>query len=225
MQGQTDLDGMNVVDDFLDKVETYLLSLDGEGVGEVLAGVRHWRRQPSAPVAPRSHPCLAHLPAALSDLRQTGRVTLADAIEAVAPHLSWVPYDRYPEDEIGPAFAKGHTYALLIGEGAPVPADDFDFGLFIVAPGLFYRDHHHAAPELYMPLTGPHGWRFRPGDALDWWPAHRPVWNPSWQPHATKVGHVPLLCLYGWTRDVATSARVIPASDWPEIEAASPPAA
>ncbi len=38
-------------------------------------------------------------------------------------------------------------------------------GLFVIAPHVLYRDHAHAAPELYLPLTGPHGWRFAPGPA------------------------------------------------------------
>jgi hypothetical protein len=45
-------------------------------------------------------------------------------------------------------------------------------------------------------------------------PAHVPVWNPPNQPHMTKVGSVPFLCLFGWTRDVSEPAQVIPADDW-----------
>jgi hypothetical protein len=84
---------------------------------------------------------------------------------------------------------------------------------------VLYRDHCHKAPELYVPLTGPHGWRFGPGMPLIVKPAHHPVWNDPYAPHLTKVGAVPLLCLFGWTRDVAEVARVIPAPDWAELEA------
>ena len=84
---------------------------------------------------------------------------------------------------------------------------------------MLYRDHCHAAPELYAPLTGPHGWRFGPGRPLMVKPAHQPVWNPPYPPHLTKVGPVPFLCLFGWTRDVNEVARVMPAADWPELEA------
>jgi hypothetical protein len=107
----------------------------------------------------------------------------------------------------------------LIGEGAAIPAEDFDLGLFLIAPHVLYRDHAHPAPELYAPLTGPHGWRFGPGTPLTVKAAHEPVWNLPDAPHLTKVGPVPFLCVFGWTKDTHLPARVIPATDWPELEA------
>lgn len=159
---------------------------------------------------------LKHLEPALDAMRDR---TLAAAIAAAAPFLFWATYDAYDRTAIGEAFAAGHCFASLAGEAAPFPADDFDAGLFLIAPRVFYRDHHHAAPELYLPLTGPHGWRFRPGDALLWLADGVPVWNDPWQPHATMTGDVPLLCIFAWMHDVAAPARVIHAADWPELEA------
>ena len=69
-----------------------------------------------------------------------------------------------------------------------------------------------AAPELYAPLTGPHGWRFAPGRPLIVKPAGEPVWNPPLQPHLTKVGPHPFLCLFAWTRDVSLPATRYPCS-------------
>lgn len=140
-------------------------------------------------------------------------VGLADAIRAAAPWLAWMTYDRYPQAEIGPAFAQGHAFAPV------ATGSDFELGLFLVAPGVFYRDHAHAAPELYLPLTGPHGWRFAPGGALDWQPARTPVWNPPHRPYAVKVGDVPFLCLYAWTADKELPAYVLAAPDWDALEA------
>lgn len=81
----------------------------------------------------------------------------------------------------------------------PLAAEDFDMGIFLVAPDTLYRDHQHAAPELYAPLTGPHGWRFGPGRPLQIKHAHEPVWNPPQQPHLTKTGKIPFLSLFVWT--------------------------
>ena len=77
----------------------------------------------------------------------------------------------------------------------------------------------HKAPELYAPLTGPHGWRFGPGLPLDIKAAHVPVWNAPQRPHLTKVGPVPFLCIFCWTRDVNDTAVVLPADDWAVLEA------
>jgi hypothetical protein len=84
---------------------------------------------------------------------------------------------------------------------------------------VLYRDHCHQAPELYAPLTGSHGWRFKPGAPLTVKQAHEPVWNEPNRPHLTKVGRVPFLALYCWTRDNDKPARVLHASDWAELEA------
>ena len=143
---------------------------------------------------------------------------LACAIATAAPHLAWINYDLYPRHEIGDGFAQGHAFAPIAGGDAPFAAHDFELGLFLIAPDVLYRDHCHLAPELYAPLTGPHGWRFAPGRPLIVKPAGEPVWNPSLQPHLTKVGSTPFLCLFAWTRDVNAPARVIPAGDWTDLE-------
>ena len=203
----------------VDAVDGYLATLPGPGVAEVRAGLAAARGGPVTPAAPAPQTVRdSHLPAALEALSTT-HPSLADAIATAAPHLGWVTYDRYDPALIGEAFRQGHAFASVIGGGAAPPAHDFDLGLFLIAPHFLYRDHHHPAPELYAPLTGPHGWRFGPGRPLVEKPAHVPVWNTANRPHATKVGAVPFLCLFGWTRDVDLAAEVILAGDWAELEA------
>lgn len=201
------------------QIDAYLARLDGEGVAEVREGIARFRDNPPRPRLAPPHPVVtAQLEAALSAMAEDEPV-LAAAIAAAAPFLAWIAYDGYAPEAIGPGFAEGHAYASVIGEASAIAGTDFDLGLFVIAPNVFYRDHCHRAPELYAPLTGPHGWRFAPGAPLQLRPAHQPVWNPPFQPHATKVGAVPFLCLFGWTRDVAEAATVIPADDWAALEA------
>jgi hypothetical protein len=198
--------------------ETYLAALPLPGAGQVRAGLAA-RRGP-----PRAAPAAAHpiadrwLAAALCTLSPPFH-GLRDAIAAAAPHLRWQGYDGYPQALIGADFPANHAFATLVGAGSPWETGDFDFGLFLIAPHVFYRDHAHPAPELYAPLTGPHGWRFAPGDRLHLRPAHDPVWNDPLRPHAIKAGAVPFLSLFGWTADVQAPAFVIPAHDWAVLEA------
>jgi hypothetical protein len=207
-----------ILQTLLDEVDRYLLTLPGPGIAEVRAGLNTVRFDPVTPAAGAQHPVVAaHLPTALTAL-QTTHATLAQTIAAAAPHLTWQAYDGYAPEEIGAAFAQGHAFASLIGLGAPFAAADFDLGLFVIAPNLLYRDHHHPAPELYAPLTGPHGWRFGPGQPIMVKPAHDPVWNPPNRPHLTKTGPVPFLCIYAWTADANGPAYLIPADDWAALE-------
>lgn len=205
------------------------------GHGAVVSGLSGAR--PEAPDPRPNQVVTAHLAAALAAMESasldpgakgpegpaspppparsgTAGAPLAAAIRAAAPWLGWLTYDLYPLDEIGPAFAAGHAFAAL------AQGEDFELGLFLIAPGVFYRDRAHAAPELYLPLTGPHLWRFGPGTALAAKPALEPVWNPPHRPHATRTATtVPFLCLYVWTRDTGAPAYVLPAPDTAAIEA------
>jgi hypothetical protein len=196
----------------------YLLGLDHPGAADVRAGLP---LDPGAErkLTPAANPVAARWLAAALDAVKPTEPALARAIGEAADQLCWVTYDAYPRAEIGEAFATGHAFAALRGGEAPYAADDFELGLFLVAPGTLYRDRQHAAPELYAPLTGPHGWRFGTGRPLIVKPAHEPVWNPPQQPHLTLTGRVPFLGFYVWTRDVDLAAQVIPADDWTELEA------
>jgi Dimethlysulfonioproprionate lyase len=201
-----------------DAARAYLLALDHPGAAEVRASLPLDPGPLSRLTAGRNAVADQWLAPALASLT-VDQPVLARAIAGAADHLSWVTYDLYPRDQIGDAFATGHAFASIMGGAAPFAAEDFDLGLFLIASHVLYRDHHHAAPELYAPLTGPHGWRFGTGRPLIVKPAHQPVWNPANQPHLTKVGAVPFLCLFVWTKDVHEIAQVIPADDWPALEA------
>jgi hypothetical protein len=195
----------------------YLDTLSHPGAAEVRSGLSKCR--PSGePARAMPHPIAARwLEPALREASGF-QPQLAAAIAKAAPHLAWVSYDAYPRNEIGSDFADGHAFASLAGSDAPYGTDDFEMGLFLIAPHTLYRDRCHSAPELYVPLTGPHGWRFATGRPLIVKPAGEPVWNPPLQPHLTKVGQVPFLSLFVWTRDVNEPARVLPADDWASLE-------
>jgi Dimethlysulfonioproprionate lyase len=184
----------------------------------VRQGMARWGGGPVNPVAARPDPACGFLDAALAAI--AGADALKAALQAARPHLSWTTYNGYPATAIGPRFPKAHAFASLVSASGFIKADGFDLGLFLIAPHTLYRDHRHAAPELYAPLTGPHGWRF--GVDAPWLqkPAHEPVWNEPMAVHATAVGAVPFLCVFAWTRDVDLVASVVPASDWAGIEAA-----
>jgi hypothetical protein len=196
----------------------YLATLHHPGAAEVDAGLGRCVPSPRLPQA-RPHPIAERwLAPALAEVARW-RPLLSKSIATAAPHLSWVSYDAYPRADIGSSFADGHVFASIAGSDAAFTAKDFELGLFLIAPQVLYRDQCHRAPELYAPLTGPHGWRFGLKRPLIVKPAGEPVWNPSLQSHLIKVGSSPFFCLFVWTRDVSEGAKVIPADDWDQVEA------
>lgn len=202
-----------------DEADYYLSTLSGPGIAEVRNGLARWREARFRAVrTPANAIVSAHLGAALTALSKT-HLALSAGIAAASPHLPWVTYDLYDRKKIGEMFATSHAFCSILGEGGPLQTVDFDFGLFLIAPHVLYRDHCHEAPELYAPLTGPHGWRFKPNAPIVVKQAHEPVWNEPNRPHLTKVGPTPFLAFYCWTRDNDKPALVLPASDWAELEA------
>jgi hypothetical protein len=205
--------------DLLDEADRYLADFSGPGIAEVRRGLAEARRDVVTPRPGSRNPVVArHLPAALEALGADD-LALAGAIAAAVPDLSFQSYGDYSGPALGAGFRDGHAFASLVGLDAPYPADDFDFGLFLIAPDTLYPDHRHAAPELYAPLTGPHGWRFAPGAPLVVKPAHQPIWNVPWAPHMTKTGPVPFLCLYAWTRDAQAATEILAVDDLAELQA------
>ncbi len=192
---------------------------EAHGRGEVLAGLDAVLAEADVTLpAPRTLDACRHLDAALANARAAGLAGIAAAIDRARPNLHWVTYDSYPPEDIGPRFAGSHAFAEIIGPGAAIEAADYALGLFIIGPQVLYRDRHHPAPELYLPLTGPTRWRFGARGAWETRAAGEPVWNPANRVHATIVDAVPFLCLYVWTRDVSAPASVDSAPDWADLD-------
>jgi hypothetical protein len=201
----------------IEAIDRYLAGLSGEpaGVADVRRGIAAFRNGAIATRPPHPNPSCGYLDEAL---QATDATELRAGIEMARPHLPWCTYDLYPRAEIGERWPRAHAMVSLIGCDGFLPADDFELGLFLMAPRTLYRDHRHPAPELYVPFTGPHQWRFEPGGAWIEKPARAPVWNEPNAVHSTLVRDVPFLCLYGWTKDVNFPAKVVTASDWDMIE-------
>ncbi len=195
--------------------ERYLARFAHPRIAEIRNDVARLGSGPINQLVPQAPACgfLNEAIAAIADAD-----SLRDALRIAQPFLHWVTYDAYPATEIGPGFPKAHAFASIIGGQGFIHASDWELGLFVIAPGILYRDHHHAAPELYAPLTGPHRWRFGVNDTWQEKPPHEPVWNEPWAVHATLTGDVPFLCLFVWTHDVDLPAKVVHAEDWHLLE-------
>lgn len=212
------MDRAHAIRSLIAEIERYLARLDGEAenITEVRRKIGQFGHGPVNSVPANPLPACGFLNEALTACDDRN---LVQAIESMRPHLNWIAYTLYPRAEIGERWPEAHAMVTLIGETGHLHAEDFEIGLFLMAPRTLYRDHHHPAPELYVPITGSHEWRFAPGAAWIAKPAHMPVWNAPNAIHATLVRDVPFLCLYAWTRDVNCPAKVDFAPDWAAIEA------
>ena len=125
----------------------------------------------------------------------------------------------YEKDaDVGDSYRNRNMNCILIGsQNGFFHSDKLIMGLFFLQPYTFYRDHDHAASEMYFNLTGPNGFRF---DVNGWsdYPADSIVWNTPWLPHATRVYDVPLLTVFAWVENVDCLCRVVHTDDWVQLE-------
>jgi hypothetical protein len=146
---------------------------------------------------------------------------LKSALLAASDHLRWKVDDGgYYDagDDVGEGYRSGNMHSLLLGpQDALVHSTEHLLGLFLLAPWTLYRDHKHLAPEIYIPLTGPSGWRF---DLREWvdHPAGSRILNPPNTVHATRVYDRPFLALFAWTSQITSRCSVVNAGDWAETE-------
>jgi hypothetical protein len=166
-----------------------------------------------------ARPALQHCPArimpACSYLAETVGAAIAvesdvaAAIAAVEQSLHWKQNPNYSDEAMGQhGYMNGYAYAEIVGPSGLFAGDEFLLGLLLLGPDRFYRDHYHAAPELYWLLTGPSHWRNGSSD----WEAREAgsfCWHDPFVVHATATGSTPLLAIWAWTRDVGEPARLI----------------
>lgn len=131
---------------------------------------------------------------------------VAAALAASEDSLAWWQNANYARDTAPGGAMADYASCEIIGPRGFFKGDDFLLGLMIIGPERIYRDHLHAAPELYWLLSGPTDWSHAYGP----YQAHEAgdtLWHPPNLVHATRTLHAPLLAVWAWTRDVAEPAR------------------
>ena len=210
-----------LLDQTRDLLQTVRSTAAGDkAVGEVLAKICEAEPNPNRPkvqIARHQH----ILDSAISEISNVQLLGVKAALGQAVDHLSWRvdnAEDYASSADVGQGYRDGNLHALLIGpDNAPFVADDFLLGFFLLAPRRLYRDHKHLAPELYLPLTGPAGWRFDLGE----WQDHEAgcvIHNQPNVAHATRVYDTPFLALFAWTQDTHSPCEVVRADDWAEVE-------
>lgn len=171
------------------------------GVAEAAPFLAEWpqigaRRQ----LTPKTLPVCRWLEA----MGQTGAV---GAIRAAAAGLHWG--QTYGAADFGADFLDGYGWCEFIGLRGPVASTRIACGVLLLAPGLVYPSHAHAAEEVYLPIAGVAEWQ-KGGAEFASVPVGQAIHHPSWVPHAVRVGQAPLAALYLWRGgDLAAKSVIV----------------
>jgi quercetin dioxygenase-like cupin family protein len=187
-------------------------SLKGDAAARVKTRLAEQDLSPAAVrgPGPRRLPATRFLPECVAASMLTSP-DVAAALAEAEEFLHWRQNPNYSDGAMGAGYMDDYAYAELIGPHGFFRGDDFLMGLLLLGPKRHYRDHHHAAPELYWLLTGPSEWRRGNGE-FETRVAGETIWHEPHVVHATRTAESPLLAVWAWTRDVHEPARLVETS-------------
>ena len=154
---------------------------------------------------------------AISSIESSELLGIKESLERVIGDLRWNidNGDFYDKDsEIGESYLLGNMNTELIGPRQGVfKSKELRLGLFLLEENIFYKDHKHKAPELYLNLTSGTKWRF---EGLNWVDkrAGSMIFNKSYTVHAMKVGSKPFLSIWCWPKNSGEKCILVPQTDW-----------
>lgn len=134
--------------------------------------------------------------------------SIAASLAALDGHLTWSQTSRYTDAMLGDGFMQNYGWCQIIGPKGFFKGDDFLLGLLMLGPNNHYKDHHHPAPELYWPLTGPAEWKQGEGN-FTIKKAGDIIWHAPNEIHAIKTADHPLLAVWSWTQDTDVAAKLV----------------
>ncbi|HEV3042395.1 MAG TPA: dimethylsulfonioproprionate lyase family protein [Roseiarcus sp.] len=191
------------MDELIATIERLLRSLDDGPTDRFLSlwPAPPWRRRDAAA---RGLPALRWLDAACAD-GAPGTAALLQELRAQAAALAWA--QSYAAADVGEAFLDRYCWTEVIGLRGPVASERLAVGFLLLGPETEYPAHHHAAEEIYVPLSGLALWRRSEEDWRLRTPG-TPIHHASGQSHAMRTRQTPLLALYLWRGgDLAEKSR------------------
>lgn len=181
-----------IFDELLQGFRDYLVGKDAAPVRDFIGNMA-WTL-PERALEANTLSCLRHLPRA-AGLAPSAERELAAHLARSAQSLHWG--QTYTTADFGQRFIDNYGWVELFGTRGHFRNDSIAAGFLILGPSVVYPDHHHAAEEIYIPLTGTAEWRMgdddfrvRCGGEI--------IHHASNVSHAMRTGSEPLLALYLW---------------------------
>jgi len=125
--------------------------------------------------------------------------TLCSILKKLEPQLHWTDSGSGSKPK---AIQERLAFTELVGPTGMVVNNTCRIGLFLQSQNTNYPDHHHAAEELYMVISGRALWSRESNPKPHEKVAGEFVQHTSWEAHAMHTSTEPLLAMWCWTGDV-----------------------
>ena len=120
---------------------------------------------------------------------------LAHALRHTCPALAW--RQTYLRGEVDDRFLGRYGWCEIVGPAGQIHGRARAAGVLLLGPETEYPAHHHAAEELYVPLSGAAEWQQGGGPFAVRQPGDCIVHEAN-ELHAMRTGEAALLALYVW---------------------------
>jgi dimethylpropiothetin dethiomethylase len=139
-------------------------------------------------------PACHHIVEAIAYLPPSFQETVTEANK----YLSW----RVPGfGQLPPDLADHLAVTEILGPQGLFQSDSVSLGIILLAPGVMYPTHKHAAEELYLVLSGHLHW-YLDEQSVGTRHSGEFVCHKPWQRHAMTNGPKASLLFWGWTGDI-----------------------
>ena len=150
---------------------------------------------------------------ALSTISDSSLKNIRECIYKAYSEIQWnidsgLFYEK--DSGIGQQYLNGNMHTEFIGpENGAFKSDELRLGLFLLEPNIFYQDHKHEAPELYLNLTNCTEWRF---EGMPWQEKDSGsiIYNEPFRVHAMKTNKLPFLSVWCWPNNSKKKCIVVP---------------
>ena len=161
---------------------------------------------------PNKPPKEESLLTALNQINNDKLIPIKNSLLSAINQLKWNIDDGLfyeTSSEIGRSYLNGNMHTELIGpKNGVFKHDDLRLGFFLLEPKIFYKDHKHEAPELYLSLSNGTSWRF---ETMKWVnkKAGSIIYNKPFRVHAMKVSSQPFLAVWCWPHNSLKKCIVV----------------
>jgi mannose-6-phosphate isomerase-like protein (cupin superfamily) len=166
-----------------------------------------WPASPSSQrLEPAKLPACRYLNGAL-ELGMAGpEPDIATGLTKLTPRLRWTY--GYPRDSRYPGLESRIAFTEVLGRTGIWPSHRMLLGFTLISPHTHYPAHAHPAIELYLVIAGAATWRLghAPSEIR---PPGSVIVHPTGAPHAMTTEAEPLLALFTWRGDLATSSSYL----------------
>jgi mannose-6-phosphate isomerase-like protein (cupin superfamily) len=161
---------------------------------------------PSQNVEAATLPACDHLAEALELGIKGPESDIAGGLLQLTPRLRWTY--SYPRDARYSGLESQLAFTEVLGKTGIWPSQRMLLGFTLIAPHTHYPAHVHPAIELYLVIVGAAGWTLG-GSSAEIRPPGSVIVHPSGAPHAMTTRAEPLLALFTWRGDLATSPSYV----------------